>query len=332
MSVTAPLRSLAAALLAVLSTQVAAQTYSVSTATTDLGNVAAAATGTTVFTVDPSTGVVTKAAGNGARLAGSTARALVTISCGNQNACNNDTPKIIISQTGTPSGRANALTSFTLSTTGATATMPTPPDAGNTITATLGPIGKNQSDTIYVGFDTTYSGDNSAAATGVANASFLVTVTTKKGGGAVSATGLVTADVFRTLTITSGTPLSFGRISRPRSGSGAVSLVAGSASVVATGIGVAATSSPVPTSATLTASGEGGQALTITVPSSFTMTNGANSLVVTTNATNVGAQTLSGSIGAAGTRLVTVGGAFPLTSTTALGGYTGQFTVTFQYN
>jgi hypothetical protein len=311
----------------------AAQVYSItSVSTADIGNVAAAASGNTIFTVDPSTGTVTKISGNGARLSAGATRSLITISCGNQGPCSNDDPVITITQTGTPTGRANPLTNFTLSVSGASATIVTPPGAGNSITATLGPIGRNASKTIYVGMDTTYSGDISGGATGVSNTNFAVTVTNNKGNGAVSSSGLVTATVFRTLTITTGTPLAFGRVSRPRTGTGTVSLAPGAASVAVTGDGVAATSSPVPTSAILTATGEGGQAVTITVPSTFTMFNGANSLAVTTNATNAGAQNLGGTLGSAGTKTVTVGGAFSLTPTTPLGAYNGSMIVTFQYN
>lgn len=310
-----------------------AQTYTItSITTTDLGNVAAAASGSTVFRVDPGTGIVTKVSGNGARISTASTRSLITIACGNQNACNTDTPKLVIAQTGTPTNRANAATNFTLSTTGATGTINTAPGTGNTITATLGPIGKNLSKTIYAGMDATYSGDNSVAATGSANTSFAVTVTNKSGAGAVSSSGVVTAKVFRTLTISIGTPLAFGRVSRPRTGTGTVSLSAGGAAVAVTGDGTAAIANPVPTSAILSASGEGGQALTITVPATFTMANGASTITVTTDAINAGAQVLDGSAGSAGTKVVTVGGSFPLTSATTLGAYSGTFVVTFQYN
>lgn len=329
-------RILAAAAVTIaflFSLPLAAQTYSVtSVSTTDVGNVAAAASGNTVFTVAPSSGTVTRISGNGARLSAGATRSLITISCGNQGPCATDNPLITITQTGAPTGRANSLTNFTLSVSGATAMILTPPGTGNSITATLGPIGRNLSKTIYVGMDTAYSGDNSGAATGAANASFSVTVTNNNGNRAVSSSGMVTASVFRTLTITNGTPLAFGRVSRPRTGTGTVSLAPGTASVAVTGDGVAATSIPAPTSATLTANGEGGQALTITVPSSFTMFNGVSSLAVTTNAVNSGAQTLSGTLGSAGQKTVTIGGSFPLTSTTALGSYIGSMTVTFQYN
>ena len=333
MGINARLAVILAVLLAAWAVPAAAQTYAInSVSTTDIGKVAAAASGITVFTIDPASGTITQKSGNGARVSVAASRSLVTLSCGNQAACTTDKPKITIAQTGTPTNRANALTLFTLSTTGATASIVLAPGTGNTITATLASLGQNASKTIYVGMDTTYSGDDSAAPTGSATASFTVQVTTNKGAGAVTLSGQVTATVFRTLTISNGSNLSFGRVSRPRSGAGTASLTAGASTVAVTGDGVAAIPSPAPTSATLVATGEGGQALSISVPSTFTMSNGSNLLTVTTDAINSGAQTLTGTVGSAGTKTVTVGGSFPLTTTTALGAYSGSFVVTFQYN
>jgi spore coat protein U-like protein len=45
-----------------------------------------------------------------------------------------------------------------------------------------------------------------------------------------------------------------------------------------------------------------------------------------------GNQTMSGTLGSAGTLPILVGGSFPLASTTALGTYTGSFSVTVTYN
>ena len=333
MDIGARLTALLALSLTVCTVPVAAQSYViVSASTTSVGNVAAAASGTTTFTVNPASGSITKKSGNGARVSNTASRSLVTISCGNQSACGTDNPKILIGQTGAPTNRANALTLFTLSTTGATASIMTAAGTGNSIVAVLAPIGQNSSKTIYVGMDATYSGDDSALATGSASASFSVTVTRNNGAGSVTSSGQVVANVFRNLTVSNGSNLSFGRVSRPQSGSGTVNLTAGTSTVAVTGIGVAAISNPPPTSASLAATGEGGQALTVAVPSTFTMSNGTSSLTVTTNSVNAGAQVLSGTVGSAGTLSVAVGGSFPLTTTTILGAYSGSFVVTFQYN
>lgn len=53
---------------------------------------------------------------------------------------------------------------------------------------------------------------------------------------------------------------------------------------------------------------------------------------MTTNNNANGTQILSGALGSAGTLPFSVGGSFPLSSTMALGGYTGTFAVTVQYN
>jgi hypothetical protein len=53
---------------------------------------------------------------------------------------------------------------------------------------------------------------------------------------------------------------------------------------------------------------------------------------VTTNPDKSGPQTLSGSLGGAGSLTVQIGGSLPLTSTTGLGLYAGTFSVLVQYN
>jgi hypothetical protein len=70
----------------------------------------------------------------------------------------------------------------------------------------------------------------------------------------------------------------------------------------------------------------------VSVPSTFNLTNGANTITVTLTPSVSGTQTLGGSIGSAGTLPILVGGSFGLTSTTALGTYTGSFGVTITYN
>ena len=70
----------------------------------------------------------------------------------------------------------------------------------------------------------------------------------------------------------------------------------------------------------------------MSVPATFEMTRSGGSITVTTNNNAAGTQLLSGALGSGGTFPFSVGGSFPLTSTTALGSYTGMFVVTVQYN
>lgn len=317
-------------LVLALSVPAAAQSYGNPTFTGgSLGNVASAASGQTVFKVDSSTGSVS-VTGNGGRVSTGAANVTVTVTCGNQTQCATDTPVVTISSSGTPTGRAAALTNFTV--TAGTAVFQTGPNGTNPVTITLGPLGQNGSKTFRLGFDFPV---NATGTTGSATSRFTVGITRSVGGnpGSGTASGTATATVFRAITISKTADLAFGKIVRPSSGSGTVSLTAaGSRSV--TGTGTVALSSPSPTAAAFSVSGEGGQAVTITIPASFDMTSGANSLTVTTVSTGGGVQTLSSTLGNAGSppTAITVGGSFPVTSSTPTGSYTGNLTVTVQYN
>jgi hypothetical protein len=324
-----------AILLAVLPAASAfGQTYTVNSATTvSLGNVAAAASGTTTFTINPATGAITTS-GSGGLIGSVTGRSLVTVSCANGgpgNNCNSFNVAITVASTGTPTGRAGALQNFTVSTTGATAvTVPPVPSSGNPLTFTIQPIQNNQSRTFYIGFDFPI---NSTGSTGSANSSFSVTASRAGGGTSVPGSGSATANVFRAISLSKTADLSFGKIIRPSTGSGTVTLSAAGVRTV-TGTGAVAIASPAPTRAAFSVSGEGGQAVTVTIPATFTMTSGANTLTVTTASTGGGAQTLSSNLGNAGSNptAINVGGSFPMTSATPTGAYTGTFTVTVQYN
>jgi hypothetical protein len=309
-----------------------AQTYTVDSVTTvSLGNVGAAASGTTTFTVNPATGVITTASGSGGLVGAPTGRSLVTVSCSAGSGNCNSNVVITIASTGTPTGRAAALQNFTVSTSGATANITTAPGTGNPITFTIQNVPNNNSRTFYVGFNFPI---NSTGTTGSASSSFSVTASKSGGGGTNgSNTGSATANVFRAISISKTADLAFGKIIRPSTGAGTVSLSAAGVRTV-TGTGALAFASPAPTRATFTVGGEGGQAVTVTIPTTFTMTSGANTLTVTTASTGGGAQTLSSTLGNAGSNptAIAVGGSFPMSSATPTGAYTGTFTVTVQYN
>ena len=295
-----------------------------------IGNVASAVTGQTVFRISSSTGTVTVQSGSGARISTGAAQVTVTVSCGNQAACGTDRPVITISSSGAPTGRAAALTNFTA--TAGTATFFSGPTGTNPVSITLNSIGQNGSKSFTIGFDFPI---NSTGTAGSASSGYTVGITRNGGGGggSGSASSIATANVFRAVTISKTTDIAFGKIVRPKTGTGTVSLTAAGVRSV-TGTGSFAFASPAPTSAAFSVSGEGGQAITINIPTSFTMTSGANTLTVTTVSTGGGVQTLSGTLGNAGTppTAITVGGSFPISSTTATGTYSGTFSVTVQYN
>ena len=149
-----------------------------------------------------------------------------------------------------------------------------------------------------------------------------------------STTGTGSITVIRPLTITKNADLRFGTIVRPSTGSGTVVVSAAGARSVTGGV-VGLASGDTPQASQFTVDGEGGQSISVTVPATFTMANGTDSLTVTTNnslAGSAGAQTLSNSLGSAGSLVFRVGGTVPVASTAATGTYTGTFTVSAAYN
>lgn len=318
-------------MMAVTSVPALAQNYATPTLSGgNMGNVASATSGQTIFQINSSTGAVTVASGSGARISTGSANVTVTVSCGNQAACLTDRPIVTISTSGAPTNRAAALANF--SATAGTATFFSGPTGTNPITITLNPLGQNGSKTFTLGFNFPI---NATGNTGSAASGYIVGITRNGGGagGSASASSTALANVFRAISISKTADMSFGKIIRPSTGSGTVSLTAAGARTV-TGTGAVGIASPTPTAAAFSVSGEGGQAVTVTIPSSFAMISGANSLTVTTVSTGGGVQTLNSSLGNAGTNptAITVGGSFPMTSTTATGAYSGTFTVTVQYN
>lgn len=311
----------------------AAQTFGVgvTSSTPDLGDVASAASGTTTFRISPSTGTISKLSGSGGRVSTGTSRATVTVTCGNQNACNTDSVNVKIGS-GSSTGRAGQMTNFTVAMGTASQTVAT--SGTNPITFRIGPIGKNASKTFYVGGDVPIVGDG-ATATGAAMASFYVWIaespTTPTG--AISDSGEAVANVFRSISLAKNSDLAFGRIVRPLSGVGGTIALAASNAAKTYPAGVAWMNLPVASRASYTVTGEGGQTMAITIPSSFTMTNAdGSSLTVTTN-NNLGVTpTLSSILGNSGTYSFFVGGSFPISPTTDSGAYSGAFTVTVAYN
>ena len=310
-----------------------AQTFTVtSIGTGNYGNIVAAPTGLSTFRASAATGAVTKLSGNAVRLSSTSVRSLVTVACGNQNACNTANASVTVTVTGSPTGRATALQNFTASTSGATAAIVVLPGTGSSITFRIGPVGRNSSKTFWIGYDLPINGNNSAGMTGTATANMVVTISRVSGAFPNSRSGSATAQVFRGIAITRGANLAFGRIVLPRTGSGTVSLAPASGAVTVAGNGTTALNTPAPAAASFAVSGEGGQSVSISVPTTFTMSSGASSITVTTNPTLNGVQVLSGSLGGAGSLNFNVGGSFPVTSTTPSQAYTGTFSVTVAYN
>ena len=153
-----------------------------------------------------------------------------------------------------------------------------------------------------------------------------------------TSTTSASATIFRPITLTKTSDLRFGTIVRPASGADTVTISAedgtrglstNNAVVLTSGIHQA------PARATYTVSGEGGQAFSISVPPSFNMTRsgGAETITVALTASATSG-TLTGSLGNAssGSASFGVGGAMPVSASTASGAYSGSFITTVSYN
>lgn len=147
-----------------------------------------------------------------------------------------------------------------------------------------------------------------------------------------------TVTIFRPITLTKNTDLSFGTVVRPVTGSGTVTVsevdgarsLSGSGALLNTG---APATQAAAGRATYTVNGEGGQTFSISVPANFNMTRTGGSETITvilTPSSTTGL--LSNALGQAGTASFGVGGQIPISSSTAGGAYTGAFTTTVAYN
>lgn len=141
--------------------------------------------------------------------------------------------------------------------------------------------------------------------------------------------------VFRPITLTKNTDLSFGTVVRPSTGSGTVTISNADGARAAVGGVALLNTGPNATAsrATYSVAGEGGQTYAITVPANFTMTRtgGSETITLTLSSSSTGGA-LSGALGAAGAASFGVGGSIPVANTTASGAYTGTFNVVVAYN
>lgn len=145
-----------------------------------------------------------------------------------------------------------------------------------------------------------------------------------------SATAAGSVTIVRPLTITNTSGLAFGRIVKPRTGDGTVSIANNSNTVVA-GSGAVALSGITTSRAVFTVDGEGGQAIGISMPSSMTLSGNGDTIEVTLAPDFGSTETLSGALAGSGSKTLNVGGGFDLPSAQASGAYTGSFTVTVAY-
>lgn len=301
----------------------------------DLGSIAAASSGQTVFRVTPS-GSVSRVSGNGTRItSGSITPVMVTVTCDSSTSqCRDTNLQVTISSTGSPTNRAGSLTNFTVQA-GTGLTIVSGPTGTNPISFTTTGVTAKTGGTFFVGFDMPILGDDSAASSGLSRSSFSI-VATATSATAGTASGSAQAQVVRNLTMTSLSNMGFGRLTLPSSGTQQITLspITQAISVSGSGSGVNVWSTPVPTAAQFRISGEGGRAFSISLPTTVTLTGPAGStpITVTPIASASGAQVLSGASGSAGTFDLWLGGSFPVSASTLVGAYSGSVVVTVQYN
>ena len=307
----------------------------------NLGNVVSAYTGSTIFTVNPADGTITRS-GSAIRLSSGDARAMITVTCvlapkGNPNDCAKTRPLIYVSA-GAATNRAGPLNNFTVSL--ISDTFDHNPTSGSSINFALQPITEHggTSAQFYLGFDFTVLGDNSGKNTGVSTAAISFETCASSSGVCLSgathkfASTNAAATVFRPIAVTNSQSLVFGRLIRPKTGIGSVTLAASSGVRTATG-GASFVSVPAASAAVYAVTGEGGQVFSISIPPTFAMTGPQGGTVTAIlNSTATGSAALSSALGSAGTYSFKVGGSIPMTSTTADGTYSGSYTVMVQYN
>ena len=149
----------------------------------------------------------------------------------------------------------------------------------------------------------------------------------------VSANGTVT--IFRPITLTKNSDLSFGTIVRPIVGSGTVTISQADGSRSNTGALALLSTGPNAAAgrAAYTVNGEGGQGFSISVPATFDMTRSGGAEIITVSVVATAATgVLSSTLGSGGTATFGVGGTITVLSTTASGAYSGTFLTTVAYN
>jgi hypothetical protein len=321
---------LAAAALAIAAPVLAASTYTITPSTPDLGSVTSAASGDTVFRIDPISGGTTVVSGTGVRAGSGSVRALITVACtgSGQGNCSKNL-NVRLAPIGSSIGRGRSLTRI-LASMGTAVLTCTPQLSGQALLFCIGPIGLNSSKTFWIGADFGIAGDDSGLPTGLAESDFSVWTAEQPAAASSGPNGGFRAQVFRSLAIAKTSDLVFGSVVKPAAGSGTVAIDAATGARAVTG-GVVGVANPTPTRAVFNVTGEGGQAISVSVPASFQMT-GPQPITVTTTNSAAGAPVLSGALGSPGSYSFGVGGSAPITSTTPDGSYSGSFTVTVAYN
>jgi len=140
--------------------------------------------------------------------------------------------------------------------------------------------------------------------------------------------------LYRAITISKVSDLSFGTVVKPNEGGSTVSISHVDGEISSTGGVVLLSTGPnaPPSRATFLVNGEGGQSFGIDVPGSFNLFRDGGGGFLTVQTSNDTVSTLSGALGGNGAVTIGVGGTISITDAQATGFYSGTFTVTAYYN
>jgi len=230
---------------------------------------------------------------------------------------------------GTAGSRISPLQNFTLG--NSSQTVSSGPSGSSTTTFVLSGMATNSATgTFQLGFDVPLLSTGSTGST--ATRSFVVSAGQTPTSLQSSMSSTLSTKVWNPMAVSVLSNMDFGKIVRPSSGSGTVTLTS---SGVTTSAGVVLGITH--TLASFRVTGEGAQAFSLTVPSSFNMISSGHTLTVTTtpsfvSTSSLTTQSFSNALGTLGSFAFTVGGHFPIAATTFNGAYVGNLVVTVQYN
>ena len=312
----------------------------------NIGNVTAAASGTTEFRVSTTGDVTVVPGGGGTRQSTGNVSNTIGITCtgGSGSAsspCNKNNVIVRVTPTTTQIGRAQQLNGFQIAMdTAVLAANGAPSYNGEVVTFTIQPIGRGNTRTFRLGLDLPISGgfapSGTASSSYRVDAGFTPSFTASGNGAAVATTRNPT-------TITKTSDLSFGAI-LPLSGqTGTISIDATNGNRASSNPAAVLLRPGLPaTRAAYTIDGEGGQMVAVSISPTFVMTGPGGSITVNLNSTadpglvvgeDVGGfVTIPGSPGTAGTAGLGVGGNFTVTGPMTPGAYSGNFNVVFSWN
>ena len=322
---------LAAVALAFAALPAAAQTFTASVdSDPNLGNVVAAATGTTTFRFSP-TGSITTLGGSAVRASGGGVRGAVEVNCsGSGNTCNGAQSRVRIGSIGSPTGKASALSNFTVAIgSGGSISNVTGTDP---VDFTLTHNNKSKGPIVNFGADVSIAGNDGAGSVGLATSGYYVYVAPSPNVPTTGVSGVLTAVVSRPISLTGTPTLNFGTVIKPRAGNGSVSLSAATNTRTISGNGAGGLNTPTPARASYTVTGEGGQAVSVSVPASFTMNSSTGASIAVTLISHGLPTSLSAAPGSEGSASFYVGGTFGISAGMETGDYSGVYTVTAQYN